>query len=102
MEFEKGEVGGRAATHTFRDHTYETGASIIHTSNKYLVNFSKEFGEWLLIATLAMSSLSCPSLSLVHSLFLIVSLCLFFSSSHCMHIHTQMRAVEEWDVFYKC
>ena len=45
--FEKGEVGGRAATHTFRDHTYETGASIIHTSNKYLVNFSKEFGEWL-------------------------------------------------------
>ena len=31
-----------------------------------------------------------------------LSLSLFFPSSHCMHIHIQMRAMEEWDVFYKC
>lgn len=43
--FERGLVGGRAATFTFQGHVYETGASIIHTSNKYLVDLSKEFGE---------------------------------------------------------
>ena len=42
--FEKGKVGGRTATHVFCDHTYETGASIIHATNRYMVDFSKEFG----------------------------------------------------------
>ena len=42
--FERGVVGGRAATLPFRDHVYETGGSVIHTSNKYLVDLSKEFG----------------------------------------------------------
>lgn len=43
--FERGVVGGRTATFTFQGHVYETGASIIHTSNKYLVNLSKKFGK---------------------------------------------------------
>ena len=43
--FERGVVGGRTATFKFRDHEYETGASIIHTSNKYLVDFSQQFGK---------------------------------------------------------
>ena len=25
----------------------------------------------------------------------------FFPSSHCMHIHIQMRAMEEWDIIQK-
>lgn len=43
--FERGVVGGRTATFTFQDHVYETGGSVIHASNKYLVDMSKEFGE---------------------------------------------------------
>ena len=43
--FERGVVGGRTAVISFQGHTYETGASIIHTSNKYLVDLTKEFGE---------------------------------------------------------
>lgn len=43
--FERAVVGGRTATFSFQGHTYETGASIIHTSNKYLVDLAKEFGE---------------------------------------------------------
>lgn len=43
--FERGVIGGRTATFTFQNHVYETGGSIIHTSNKYLVDLSKEFGE---------------------------------------------------------
>ena len=43
--FERGAVGGRTGTFSFQGHTYETGASIIHSSNKYLVDLSKEFGE---------------------------------------------------------
>ena len=44
--FERGEVGGRTATFTFQGHVRETGASIIHTCNKHLVDLSKEFGEF--------------------------------------------------------
>ena len=46
--FERGVVGGRTTTFTFQGHAYETGASIIHTSNKYLVDLSQEFGEFML------------------------------------------------------
>ena len=45
--FERGVVGGRTATFAFRGHVYETGASIIHKSNKYLVDLSEKFGESL-------------------------------------------------------
>ena len=38
-------VGGRAATSEFEGHTYETGASIIHSKNKYLSEAAKEFGR---------------------------------------------------------
>ena len=38
-------VGGRTATMEFAGHTYETGASIIHSSNKYLVDATKKYGE---------------------------------------------------------
>ena len=47
--FERGVVGGRTTTFTFQGNEYETGASIIHTSNKYLVDLSQEFGEFLCI-----------------------------------------------------
>ena len=43
--FERAVVGGRTATFSFQGHTYETGASVIHTRNKYLVDLSKEFGQ---------------------------------------------------------
>ena len=40
-------VGGRTAVMEFCGHSHETGASIIHTSNKYLVDFAKKFGKVL-------------------------------------------------------
>lgn len=39
-----GRVGGRTAVIEMEGHLYETGASIIHTSNKYLVDFADKFG----------------------------------------------------------
>lgn len=39
-------VGGRTAVIEFCGHTHETGASIIHSSNKYLVDFAKQFGRY--------------------------------------------------------
>ena len=38
-------VGGRTATFEFNDHIYETGASIIHSSNKYLSDAAEEYGK---------------------------------------------------------
>lgn len=38
-------VGGRTATTEFAGHTYETGASIMHSSNMYLVSAAEKFGE---------------------------------------------------------
>ena len=38
-------VGGRTATTEFAGHTYETGASIMHSSNKYLVDAAKKYGK---------------------------------------------------------
>ena len=40
-------IGGRTAVFEFDGHTYETGASVIHTDNKYLVDTAKEHGEWI-------------------------------------------------------
>lgn len=37
--------GGRAALEELSGHLYETGAGIIHTSNKYLDSFTREFGK---------------------------------------------------------
>ena len=37
-------VGGRTATCNFAGHVYETGASIMHSSNKYLVDAAKKYG----------------------------------------------------------
>ena len=38
-------VGGRTAVVEFDGHVYESGASVIHTSNKYLVDLAKKFGK---------------------------------------------------------
>ena len=38
-------VGGRTAVIDFCGHTYESGGSILHTSNKYMVDFAQQFGE---------------------------------------------------------
>lgn len=38
-------VGGRTATTEFAGHTFETGASIMHSSNKYLVDAAKKYGK---------------------------------------------------------
>ncbi len=42
--FNDGVIGGRCAVIDFDGKTYEAGGSVIHTSNKYLVDFRKEFG----------------------------------------------------------
>ena len=39
-------VGGRTATTEFAGHTFETGASIMHSSNKYLVDAAKKFCKY--------------------------------------------------------
>ena len=39
-------VGGRMATTEFAGHTFETGASIMHSSNKYLVDAAKKFCKY--------------------------------------------------------
>ena len=38
-------VGGRTATTEFAGHTFETGASIMHSSNKYLANAADKYGK---------------------------------------------------------
>ena len=38
-------VGGRTAVFEFDGHVYETGGSVIHTSNKYLSDAAKEHGK---------------------------------------------------------
>lgn len=40
-------VGGRTAVFEFDGHVFETGASVIHSSNKYLSDVAKEHGKWL-------------------------------------------------------
>ena len=42
--YEAGEVGGRLATATLGGRQYETGGSIIHEENKYMVQLLKECG----------------------------------------------------------
>ena len=42
--FNDGEIGGRCAVIDFDNKTYEAGGAVIHTSNKYLVDFREEFG----------------------------------------------------------
>ncbi len=46
--FNDGVIGGRCAVIEFEGETYEAGAAIIHTSNKYLVDFKKQFGKLLI------------------------------------------------------
>ena len=66
-------------------------------------------GEWVTMVMVIMVTLYLPfntlwvdiSLRNTHSS-LPPSLPPCFSFSRCMHIHIQVRAVEEWDVFYKC
>ncbi len=41
-------VGGRAALEELAGHFYETGAGIIHTSNRYLESFARKFGKFVL------------------------------------------------------
>lgn len=38
-------IGGRTATTEFAGHTFETGASIMHSSNKYLVDAADKYGK---------------------------------------------------------
>ena len=47
--FNDGEIGGRCAVIEIDGKTHEAGASVIHTSNKYLVDFKKEFGELIIL-----------------------------------------------------
>lgn len=47
--FNDGEIGGRCAVIDFDGETYEAGASVIHTSNKYLMDFKEEFGKLTII-----------------------------------------------------
>ena len=42
--YEAGEVGGRLATAALGGRQYETGGSIIHEENKYMVQILKECG----------------------------------------------------------
>ena len=42
--YSDGPVGGRTATAEVDGHLYETGGSVIHKSNKYLVDLAKKFG----------------------------------------------------------
>lgn len=39
------EIGGRTAVCQIGDHVYETGASVIHSANKHLVDLAKEHGK---------------------------------------------------------
>lgn len=43
--FSDGKIGGRTAVTNFCEHVYETGASVIHTSNKHMVDFREKFGK---------------------------------------------------------
>ena len=43
--YEAGEIGGRIATVEVDDRHYESGASIFHPRNEYLVNFTEILGE---------------------------------------------------------
>ena len=45
--FSDGPVGGRTAVIEMDGHTYESGGSVAHSSNKYLVDFRKKFGACL-------------------------------------------------------
>ncbi|KRX47664.1 Prenylcysteine oxidase, partial [Trichinella murrelli] len=42
--FDSGKVGGRLATVEIERRHYESGGSVIHPQNEYMVNFQKEFG----------------------------------------------------------
>lgn len=42
-------IGGRAAIVKVGEHWHESGASIAHSSNKYLVDAAKDYGEYWLI-----------------------------------------------------
>ena len=42
--FEKDTVGGRTDVIEFDGHKYECGASVIHSTNKYLADLSQRFG----------------------------------------------------------
>jgi prenylcysteine oxidase/farnesylcysteine lyase len=43
--FEAGEIGGRLATTFINDEEYESGGSIIHPANQYMVNFTQLLSE---------------------------------------------------------
>ena len=47
--FNEGVVGGRCAVIDFEGNTYEAGGAVIHTSNKYLVDFREKFGMCYII-----------------------------------------------------
>ncbi|ELT91432.1 hypothetical protein CAPTEDRAFT_116156, partial [Capitella teleta] len=42
--FERSDIGGRLATTVINGQEYETGGSIIHPRNRYLVNFTRDLG----------------------------------------------------------
>ena len=43
--FEKDTVGGRTDVIEYDGHKYECGASVMHSSNKYLGDLAKKFGQ---------------------------------------------------------
>ena len=52
-------VGGRLAIEEFNGHWYEAGGSIIHSSNKYMVDFIKQLGMYIFLRYCKKPSLNC-------------------------------------------
>ena len=44
--YEKHKVGGRLASVQFSGKEYESGGSVIHPGNAYMVNFTRMFGKY--------------------------------------------------------
>lgn len=42
--FEKAVIGGRTDVIQFDGHKYESGGAVMHSSNKYLLDFAQQFG----------------------------------------------------------
>lgn len=53
IEAEK--VGGRLALIKLNGQDYEAGGAIIHPKNAYMVNFTQQFGEFLVLAAVTSS-----------------------------------------------
>lgn len=53
--YEKGSIGGRLRTIKVANHDYEAGGSVIHSRNKYMVDFAKMLGAFISLQTASIS-----------------------------------------------